>query len=327
MFDPLAGLPTKMRGVVLEDFGGPESLRLCELDLPKMRPDNDVLVEVHAAGINPFEAKLRRGWLRALFDLPARHVLGCDIAGVVAAKGFDVSEFDVGDRVWGLIDTMRSGSYAEYAAVTSYLLRRMPSNLSFEQAAAIPMAGCTAWHGLVDLAHVGPGTRVLVHAAAGGVGSLAVQIAKHFGAWVAATASAEKHDFVRNLGADQVIDYRAQDFREAVSDIDVVLDPIGGETNLKSYEVLKPGGIMLVILRGDQLEMANRERLMALHDVTTKVVVFSAQPQILDLMRPLFESGALKPPLETVLPLAEAVEAHRRIDTGSTQGKIVLKVR
>jgi len=327
MMDPLAGLPKTMRAVTLAGFGGPETLQPREIPLPTMRADNDIMVEVHAAGINPFDAKVRRGWLQALFPTPEHHVLGNDIAGIVAAKGFDVTEFEVGDRVWGLIDTLRSGAYAEYAAVTSYLLRKMPANLSFEEAAAVPMAGCTAWYGLVDLGSVGPGKRVLVHAGGGGVGAMAIQIAKHFGAWVAATASADKTDYVRGLGADQIIDYQSGDFRNEVKDIDIVLDPIGGDTNLKSYEVLRPGGTLLVILRGDEVEMSNRERLMAKHDVVTKVVAFSAQPHLLDLMRPLFESGALKAPVETVLPLDQAGEAHRRIDTGRTRGKIVLKVR
>jgi NADPH:quinone reductase-like Zn-dependent oxidoreductase len=320
-------LPQTMRAVTMEGYGGPDTLTLRDVPLPPRRMDNDVLVEVHAAGVNPFETKLRRGFLHQLFPLSPNHVLGSDIAGTVAAVGFDVHQFQPGDRVWGLVDTLRSGGYAEYCAVNALLLRKMPENLSFEEAATVPMAGSTAWFGLVNLAQVQPGQRVLVHAGAGGVGAFGIQIAKHLGAWVATTCSAEKADFCRELGADQVIDYRAGDFRDAVRDIDVVLDPIGGETNLKSYEVMKPGGTLLVILRGDQVEMSNRERLMAEHGVNTKVVAFSAAPEILDLMKPLFEAGVLKAPLQTVLPLDQAAEAHRMMESGRTKGKVVLKVR
>lgn len=319
--------PPAMRAVRMRDYGPPEMLELADIPLPERRPDIDVLVEVHAAGVNPFETKLRRGWLRGLFPLAPGHVLGNDIAGVVVDKGFDVSEFEIGDRVYGLIDTLRPGGYAEYAAVSSYQLRRMPANLSFAQAAAVPMAACTAWYGLVTLGGLAPGKRVLVQAGAGGVGSFAVQIAKAHGAWVAATCSTANLDYVRGLGADAVIDYTQDRFCDRLSDIDIVLDVIGGETNLACYKVLKPGGVLLVVLRGDPVEMANRDRLMAEHGVTTKVVAFSAQPQILDELRPLFERGAIRPPQLTVLPLAEAAEAHRLAETGRTRGKIVLQVR
>jgi NADPH:quinone reductase-like Zn-dependent oxidoreductase len=222
---------------------------------------------------------------------------------------------------------MRPGAYAEYVAAPSYLVRRMPENLSFEEAAAVPMAACTAWYGLVDLAGVGPGKRVLISGGGGGVGSYAIQIAKHFGAWVAATASPDKADYVRSLGADQVIDYKSTAPCDAVRDIDIVLELIGGETHQACYESMRPGGTMLVVLRGDPIEIQNREARQQKHGVTTKIVAFSARPDILDQMRPLFESGALKPPHIDVLPLEEAVEAHRRVDTGRTRGKIVLKVR
>ncbi|MBA3895568.1 MAG: NADP-dependent oxidoreductase [Sphingomonadaceae bacterium] len=317
----------KMRAICLAGYGGPEQLRLEEVPLPPMMPHNEVLIEVHAAGVNPFDKKLRQGWMHQLFPCAPGHILGNDVSGVVVARGFDVSELDIGDRVYGLLDPMRPGAYAEYAVAPAWTVRRMPANLSFEEAATVPMAACTAWYGLVDLAHVGPGMRVLIHAGGGGVGSFAIQIAKHFGAHVVATASPEKAGYVRSLGADEVIDYTATDFVEATRDIDIVLDQIGGETNLKSYEVLKPGGTLLVILRGDEVEMANRERLMEKHHVTTKVVAFSSRPDILDQMRPLFESGALKVPKLTVLPLDQAADAHRQIDTGKTLGKIVLKVR
>lgn len=318
----------KMKAVVISEFGGPEVLTLRDdIPRPPMALHNEVMVEIHAAGINPFECKLRRGFLKSMFPFSFPHILGNDVAGVVVAKGFDVSELDVGDRVYGLIDPMRSGAYAEYTAVNSWLLRRMPANLSFAEAASVPMAGMTAWFGLRNLAAVAPGARVLIHAGAGGVGSFAIQVAKHFGAWVAATCGPGNMDYVKSLGADQVIDYTAADFRQVVGDMDIVLDPIGGQVNLRSYEVLRPGGTLLVVLRGDPVEMENRERLMARHKVTTKVIAFSSQPEILDQMTALFENGALKPPHITAFPLDKAAEAHRQSETGHTRGKMVLTVR
>ena len=236
-----------------------------------------------------------------------------------------MSEFEIGDRVWGLVDAMRPGTYAEYVAAPSFLIRNMPANLSFEQAAAVPTAACTAWYGLKTLAGVRAGQRVLVQAGSGGVGSFAIQIAKHFGAWVATTASAANADFVRGLGADEVIDYATDDFTR-LQDIDIVFDVLGGEVGQRSYQVLKPGGTMLVVLRGDQTEMQNRDANMAKYGVTTKIVAFSAQPEILDAMRPLFESGALKVPLEHVYPLDEIAAAHAALDAGHARGKTALRI-
>lgn len=317
-------LPQTMKAALLTGYGGPEMLKLADVPLPQMAPHNEVLIEVKAAGLNPFEAKLRRGWLAGLFPLPMPHVLGTDVAGVVVRKGFDVSELNIGDKVYGLLDPMRQGSYAGYVSAPSYLVRRMPSNLDFAEAAAVPMAACTAWYGLVDMAGIGPGSRVLVQAASGGVGAFAVQIAKAHGAWVAATCSARHRAFVKGLGADQVIDYTAGNFADQLSGLDVVLNCIGGETALDSYRVLKRGGQLLIVLRGDRVELEARERLMAEHGVTTREVAFSAQPGILDALRPLIESGRIRVNLEGRLPLSAIVDAHARMDAGGRQGKLVL---
>lgn len=317
-------LPQTMKAALLTGYGGPEMLKLADVPLPQMAPHNEVLIEVKAAGLNPFEAKLRRGWLAGLFTLPMPHVLGTDVAGVVVRKGFDVSELNIGDKVYGLLDPMRQGSYAGYVSAPSYLVRRMPSNLDFAEAAAVPMAACTAWYGLVDMAGIGPGSRVLVQAASGGVGAFAVQIAKAHGAWVAATCSARHRAFVEDLGADQVIDYTAGNFADQLSGLDVVLNCIGGDTALDSYRVLKRGGQLLIVLRGDRVELEARERLMAEHGVTTREVAFSAQPGILDALRPLIESGRIRVNLEERLPLSAVVDAHARMDAGGRQGKLVL---
>lgn len=316
-----------MRAIVLDGYGGPEHLRPRDVPWPPMMPHNEVRIDVYAAGVNPFDVKLRSGCLSNLFPLPPGHILGSDVAGVVVEKGFDVTDLEIGDKVYGLLDPMRPGAYAEGAVTVSWLVRRMPRNLSFAEAASIPMAACTAWVGLVDLAKVGPGTRVLVSAAGGGVGSFAVQIAKQLGAWVAATASAKKADYVRQLGADEVIPSETLSLTDVIGDVDVVIDSIGGETILRYYPVLKRGGSMLVVMRGDEVEMADRERMMAVHGVTTREIAFGARPDILDAMRPLFESGALKPPDIRTFPLDHAGEAHREVEGGRSPGKTVLEVR
>jgi NADPH:quinone reductase-like Zn-dependent oxidoreductase len=317
-------LPQTMRAALLSGYGGPEALKIADVPLPAYAPHNEVLIAVRAAGLNPFEAKVRRGWLAGLFPLALPHVLGTDVAGVVVRKGFDVSELEVGDHVYGLLDPMRQGTYAGYVAAPSYLVRRMPENLDFAEAAAVPMAACTAWHGLVTMAGIGPGSRVLVQAASGGVGAFAVQIAKAHGAWVAATCSAANRAYVESLGADLVIDYAAQSLSEAVGDLDVVLNSVGGETALASYQVLKPGGQLLIVLRGDMVELKARHALMSQYRVTTREVAFSAQPEILDALRPLIESGRIRVTLEERIALADVVDAHRRLDAGHRRGKLVL---
>jgi NADPH:quinone reductase-like Zn-dependent oxidoreductase len=319
-------LPQTMRAGLLTGYGGPEMLKVADVPLPSYAPHNEVLIEVKAAGLNPFEAKLRRGWLAGLFPLPLPHVLGTDVSGVIVRKGFDVSEFEVGDEVYGLLDPMKQGTYAGYVAAPSYLVRRKPANLDFAEAAAVPMAACTAWHGLVNMAGIGPGSRVLVQAASGGVGAFAVQIAKARGAWVAATCSGATRLFVESLGADLVIDYTAQELSTAVGDLDVVLNSIGGETALESYKVLKRGGQLLIVLRGDMVEFKARRGLMAQYGVTTREIAFSAQPEILDQLRPLIEGGSVRVQIEERLSLEDVAEAHSRLDAGGRRGKLVLEM-
>lgn len=319
-------LPQTMRAALLTGYGGPEMIKTADVPLPSYAPHNEVLIAVKAAGLNPFEAKVRRGWLAGLFPLELPHVLGTDVAGVVVRKGFDVSELEVGDTVYGLLDPMRQGTYAGYVAAPSYLVRRSPANLSFAEAAAVPMAACTAWYGLVTMAGIGPGSRVLVQAASGGVGAFAVQIAKAHGAWVAATCSAANRAFVEGLGADLVIDYAAQSLPDAVGDCDVVLNSVGGETALECYKVLKPGGQLLIVLRGDMVELKARHAMMAQYGVTTREIAFSAQPEILDKLRPLIEAGSIKVAIEAAIGLEDVVKAHGLLDAGGRRGKLVLEM-
>ncbi|MFD0273542.1 NADP-dependent oxidoreductase [Kitasatospora sp. NPDC127111] len=306
-----------MRAVVVEQWGGPENLVEREVERPEPRL-NEVLVRVHAAGVNPVDWKTRASG--ALVEWGTVPVVGWDVSGTVEAVGPGVGLYRPGDEVFGMpLFPRQAGGYAEYVVAPARHLAPKPANLSHVEAAALPLAALTAWQALVDAADVRPGERVLVHAAAGGVGHLAVQIAKARGAHVIGTASAGKHDLLRELGADEVVDYRAVRFEDVVSDVDVVLDGLGGETAERSLKVLRAGG-RLITLPGPDDVPAAQDGVRA-----TWVLV---EPDHLGLreIAALVERGALKPVVETVLPLAQAAEAHEIGERGRTTGKIVLTV-
>ncbi|WP_406191398.1 MULTISPECIES: NADP-dependent oxidoreductase [unclassified Streptomyces] len=306
-----------MRAVVVEQWGGPENLIEREVERPEPGL-NEVLVRVHAAGVNPVDWKTRASG--ALIEWGAVPMVGWDVSGTVEAVGPGVSIFRPGDEVFGMpLFPRQAGGYAEYVVAPARHLAHKPAGLTHVQAAALPLAALTAWQALVDAADVRPGERVLVHAAAGGVGHLAVQIAKARGAHVIGTASAAKHDLVRQLGADEVIDYRSVRFEDAVTDIDVVLDGLGGETAERSLKVLRHGG-RLITLPGPDDVPATQDGVRAMW-----VLV---EPDHLGLreIAALVEQGAVKPIVETVLPLAQAAQAHELGEQGRTTGKIVLTV-
>ncbi|WKE73558.1 NADP-dependent oxidoreductase [Streptomyces sp. WP-1] len=306
-----------MRAVVVEQWGGPENL--VEREIPRPEPGlNEVLVRVHAAGVNPVDWKTRASG--ALIEWGAVPAVGWDVSGTIEAVGPGVGLFRPGDEVFGMPSFPRqAGAYAEYVVAPARHLAPKPASLTHVEAAALPLAALTAWQALVDTAGLRPGERVLVHAAAGGVGHLAVQIAKARGAYVIGTASAAKHDLVRRLGADEVIDYRAVRFEDAVSDIDVVLDGLGGETAERSLRVLRPGGRLITLPGPDDVPAAPDG---------VRVVWLLVEPDHSGLreISALVERGALKPVVDTVVPLAEAAKAHEIGEQGRTTGKIVLSV-
>ncbi|HZF89085.1 NADP-dependent oxidoreductase [Streptomyces sp.] len=306
-----------MRAVVVEQWGGPETLVEREVERPEPGL-NEILVRVHAAGVNPVDWKTRASG--ALIEWGAVPVVGWDVSGTVESVGPGVGIFRPGDEVFGMpLFPRQAGGYAEYVVAPARHFAPKPAGLTHVEAAALPLAALTAWQALVDAADVRPGERVLVHAAAGGVGHFAVQIAKARGAHVIGTASAAKHDLVRELGADEVIDYRAVRFEDAVSDVDVVLDGLGGETAERSLRVLRSGG-RLITLPGPDDVPAARDGVRA-----AWVLV---EPDHLGLreIAALVDRGALKPVVETVLPLEDAAKAHRIGELGRTTGKIVLTV-
>ncbi|MER6305905.1 NADP-dependent oxidoreductase [Streptomyces sp. NPDC001657] len=311
-----------MRAVSQRVFGGPEVLEVVETERPVPGP-GEVLVQVHAAGVNPADWKRRSGLLGGLGEPP--FVLGLDLSGVVAAVGGQVTRFRPGDAVCAAVLPPR-GTYSEYVAVPEESLALVPPGLDHLHAAALPTAALTAWQPLVKIAEVQAGQRVLIHAAAGGIGHLAVQIAKSRGAHVIGTARQDKHDFLRGLGADELIDYTTVDFEEAARDIDVVLDPISGAYGPRSLATLTAQGVLLDIRGTGPDRTAVRARAA---ELGRRYVEFGFTPAGADLQEigALVAGGALQVVVDQVLPWEEAGTAHELSETGRVKGKIVLAVR
>ncbi|MFF2143198.1 NADP-dependent oxidoreductase [Kitasatospora sp. NPDC058190] len=307
-----------MRAIVQKEFGGPEVLQLTDVERPKPL-SGEVLVRVRAAGVNPVDVAVRAGAFPLLGEPP--FTVGWDISGVVEEAG-PGARYRVGEEVYGMPFFPRSaGGYAEYVAAPSRQLARKPASLDHTQAAALPLAALTAWQGLVDLAKIGEGDRVLVHRAAGGVGHLAVQIAKARGAYVIGLAREPKHAFLRELGADEVIDYRTTDYTEAVEDVDIVFDSSSEGT--RALEVLKPGGTLVTIM-----EHGNQELAAAVEAAGRRFAGVSVEPDYasLEAIAALVDEGRIRPYVAATFPLAEAGRAHELVGSGTVQGKVVLTI-
>ncbi|MFD7061999.1 NADP-dependent oxidoreductase [Streptomyces sp. NPDC059906] len=309
-----------MRAIGQDVLGGPEVLKEVRPERPEPRP-NEVLVRVRAAGVNPTDWK-HRATGGFLGEPP--FVLGWDVSGVVESVGIGVAAFRPGDEVFGMLSyPFGHGSHAEYVTAPARTFAPKPSGIDHVQAGALPLVSLTAWQALVERAQVRPGQRVLVHAAAGGVGHVAVQIAKARGAHVIGTASAGKHEFLRSLGADETVDYRETDFAEAVKDVDVVLDTIGGDTSLRSLRVLRPGGVVVSILPVGSDEFYEEADRLGVRAV--RMLVDADRAGMEEVAR-LVESGKLRATIAGTFPLAEAARAHAQGETGRTTGKLVLVV-
>jgi NADPH:quinone reductase-like Zn-dependent oxidoreductase len=311
-------MPT-MKAVRMHAYGGPEVLQY--EDAPRPEPAaGEALVRVHAAAVNPVDWKVRAGHLKGFLDYPLPLIPGWDLSGVVEAIGPGVARWKKGDEVYSRPDLRRNGAYAEYIAVRETELGPKPKSLDHTHAAAIPLAALTAWQALFDAAGLEAGQRVLIHAAAGGVGTFAVQLAKWKGAYVIGTASERNRQFLRHLGADETIDYNETRFEDVVRDVDVVLDSMAGETRDRSWQVLKKGGILVTILGSASAEDA------AAHGMRQAGVFVQPNPTQLEELARLVDSGKLRPVIEAILPLTEARKAHEMNATLHTRGKIVLRV-
>jgi NADPH:quinone reductase-like Zn-dependent oxidoreductase len=280
-----------------------------------------VLIRVYATTVNPFDCAARAGYVSSWYPYSFPLILGLDVSGVVKEVGPGVSDFAPGDEVWARTNPASNGAYAEYVAVAASEVAARPRSLDHLQAAALPHVGLTAWRMLMDAAHVSEGHTVLIHGAAGGVGSFAVQLAKWRGARVIGTASAHNLDLLRELGADEVVDYNSIPFEEVVHDADIVLDTVGGETQERSWRVLKPGGILLSIVQAPSQETADA------HNARQQfVVAFPPAGGVLKEIASLVESGHIRPVVSSVLGLQDIRQAHQAVEGRHTRGKLVLKV-
>ncbi|ONH32629.1 NADP-dependent oxidoreductase [Pseudofrankia asymbiotica] len=311
---------TMMRAVSQDRLGGPEVLQMVELERPAPGP-GEVLVRVHAVGLSPTDWFHRQapGFLARL---PL--VLGWDVSGVVEAVGLGVVLHGVGDEVFGMLPYPNGhGSCAEYVIAPARALVRRPAELDHVQAGALPLAALTAYQALVDTAAVQAGQRVLIHAAAGGVGHLAVQIARSLGASVIGTASAPKHDILRQLGADELIDYRDQDFEQAVRDVDVVIDAIGGDYAARSLRTLRPGGVLVSLALGNTAPMTEEAARLG---VRHKLMLVEADQAGMLAVAAMVRAGALRPVIQATFPLEDAAKAHDIGEANRVTGKLVLTV-
>ncbi|MEW2586124.1 NADP-dependent oxidoreductase [Streptomyces virginiae] len=310
-----------MKAAVITQYGQVRDVvRVADAPVPAVGPQ-DVLIEVRAAGVNPVDHLIVKGFMSA-DALAGPVVIGNELAGVVSEVGAEVTRFAVGDEVFSRVDPRVGGAFAEYAAVDQSLVAAKPAALTFEEAASLPLVALTALQALTEQSDVRAGTRVLIHGAAGGVGSAAVQIAKTLGAEIVATASADTVDLVRELGADRVIDYRAEKFDEVVSDVDVVLDTIGGETQERSFDVLKTGGTLV-----STIPIADAEAKKARWKVEARSFFMHPDGEQLAHLAGLVEAGQLRPIVEMVFPLDEAAAALQKVERGGARGKTVIAVR
>lgn len=313
-----------MKAIILTGQGSIENLVIQELEIPQPKAA-EVLVKVHAISINPVDIKTRKGGaLYASMKETPPAILGWDISGVVAAVGSEVQNFKEGDAVFGMVNFPGHGkAYAEYVAAPADHFALKPDNISHAKAAATTLAALTAWQVLVQQAAVQKGQHLLMHAAAGGVGHFAVQIAKHLGLEVSGTASAANENFLKEFGVDHFIDYTSQNIEEVAKDIDVVFDPIGGETTAKSLQVLKQGGTLVSIVGGvkDHLNSIIQEK-----GITAKNYLVKSNGEDMQSLAQLLQQGILKPTISHQYSFEKMAEAHQQIETGKTRGKIIINV-
>lgn len=317
-----------MKAIRLHDYGTPESLVTEEVPVPEIK-DNEVLVKVHAASVNPIDWKKGSGAMKAFFPVHFPWIPGEDFAGTIAATGKEVHDFKVGDEVYG--DTGHGGAYAEYVAVKTDIIAKKPGSLSFTEAASVPVVAETAWQGLFKYAKLEKGQSILIHGGAGAVGAYAVQFARHAGAKVIVTASAADEEFLKSIGADQVLDYKTTHFEEVLSDVDVVFDLVGGDNQLKSFQVMKPGGILVASTQPID------EAAAAKHQVTGVFMDMKPSTAGLNRITELLDAGKVRTSIANIYPLEQAVAgwndiASRHSKAGaapkekSKNGKTVLQV-
>ena len=305
-----------MKAVRIHEFGGPETLKVEEVAKPEAKA-TEVLIRILGASINPVDYKIRKGGYLGEDALPL--TLGRDVAGVVEAVGQGVDAFKAGDAVYAMLDRAHGG-YAEYVAEPICNVAMKPETLDFIQAAAVPLAGLTAWQGLFDHGGLTEGQTVLIHGAAGGVGHFAVQFAAARGAKVIATCSGDDLDFVKQLGAAEVIDYHKERFEDRVRDVDLVYDLVAGETQDRSFAVIKEGGVLVSTLKEPDKARAAERRIR-----TARYMAAPNGAQLAEIGR-LIDAGKVKPTIAGVFPLQQAAAAEEKLESAHVRGKLVLEV-
>ncbi len=308
-----------MKAAIVKAYGS--TVEVTDIPQPALR-DDSVMIAVHATSVNPVDNLIRAGYLQAMLPLPLPFTVGNDVSGVVTAVGKDVSGFTVGDAVFARPQGMQSGTFAGFVVVKATDIAHNPANLSHAEAASLPLVALTAWQALVSKGNLQRGQKVLIHAGSGGVGSIAIQLAKHLGATVASTTSSDNVDMVRALGADTVIDYKGQKFEELVHDYDLVFDTLGGATREKSYGVLKKGGHLVSIIAPADTS-GSAEKL----GVTSEVFFMWPSGEQLAQIGKLAEQGIIKPLIDKTYSLDQAQAAFDYSQSGRAKGKIVVTVR
>lgn len=311
-----------MKAYLLYEAGAAENLILSEAAKPSLK-SGEVLIKVKAIGINPADAIYRNSsvFINNIFGTERPVILGWDVAGEIVEKDKDAQGFEIGDNVFALLQ--HAGGYAAFVASDAGLLARMPDNISYEEAAATPMAGLLAYQSLVHGMNIRKGDKILIHGAAGGVGHFAVQIAKHLGASITATSSEKNHNFIMSLGADKHIDYQKEIFWEMQQEVDYVVDTVGGETLDHSIDVVKPGGAIVSImpLTNDNIMSKAKQK-----NVTLSLRALQFNGEDLRALSGLMSSGAVKPYIAKTYDFTEMAAAHQQVETRRTAGKIVVKV-
>ena len=332
-----------MKAAVIERYGSNDVVKVAEIAVPRMGP-RDLLVQVRAASVNPLDVKTRKGEVRTLLKYRFPLVLGNDLAGVVSDVGAQVTRFKRGDAVYARLDTDRIGAFAEFAVVREGAAALKPSNVTFEEAASLPLVALTAWQALVEIGKLGANQRVLIHAGSGGVGSVAIQLARHLGATVFTTVGQRNVELVKRLGADVAIDYRSERFEDVARDCDVVLDSTGGDTLVRSFECVKPGGVVVGIGGTPSAAFGRRWGLnpvlvLALrvlsrkatatarrHNARYEYLFMRADGEQLREITRLVEGGAMTPLVDRVFPLEQVRDALAYSESGRATGKVIVRV-
>jgi NADPH:quinone reductase-like Zn-dependent oxidoreductase len=332
-----------LQAALIDRYGDNSRVRLADVPVPAVGHD-DLLVKVNAASVNPVDTKIRAGKLKVLLKYRMPLVLGNDLAGTVTAVGAGVTRFKVGDAIYARLDKHRIGAFAEYAVVREAVAAPKPVNLTFEEAASLPLVGLTAWQALIDLGHLQAGQKVLIHAGSGGVGTFAIQLARHLGAKVYTTVGQRNVELVRQLGADVAIDYRTTRFEDVAQDFDVVLETLGGELLLRSLGSVKPGGVVVSIgntptaafardwglnpLLVFMIGLMSRKAMAAARKrgARYEYLFMRADGEQLRQIAALVEGGTIRPVIDRVYPLQEVRQALAYSESGRATGKIVVKV-